>query len=67
MRAGCPAAVYVELPVTELQGLAVADPPPIHCNQFDRIRVAQSRTEAIPLLTADAQVAAHGGRAERVA
>ena len=58
-----PAAVYVpqgmgrtgtrELPVSYAHALAAADLPPYHRDPFDRLLVAQSRIEGLPLVTAD--------------
>ncbi|SPJ26171.1 type II toxin-antitoxin system VapC family toxin [Palleronia abyssalis] len=66
LRAACLAAGYLELPVTGLHALGVADLPPIHRDPFDRILVAQARAERLPLLTADSAVAAYGTPVESV-
>lgn len=44
----------VPLSIRHDHALAVASLPRIHADPFDRLLIAQSRTEAIPLLTADA-------------
>ncbi|GAA1857894.1 type II toxin-antitoxin system VapC family toxin [Brevibacterium marinum] len=51
---------YRELPITSAHAIAVSDLPPIHQDPFDRILVAQARTEGLELLTADAKVLAYG-------
>jgi PIN domain nuclease of toxin-antitoxin system len=52
---------YEELPISSLHTLFVADLPSIHKDPFDRILIAQSRAEVIPLLTADPTVAEYRG------
>lgn len=47
------------LPITHADALAVADLPPIHRDPFDRLLVAQAAGMAVPLLTADAVLAAY--------
>ena len=44
---------YQELPVTSLHALAVNDLPPLHKDPFDRMLLAQAKTEGIPLITSD--------------
>lgn len=51
---------YRELPITSSHAIAVKDLPPIHQDPFDRILVAQARTEGLELLTADSKVEAYG-------
>ncbi len=46
-------AGYHELPVSSLHAAAVEDLPPIHFDPFDRMLVAQARTEGMALLTHD--------------
>lgn len=41
------------LPVTHVHALRVADLPLHHRDPFDRLLVAQARSEGLPLLTAD--------------
>jgi len=47
---------YRELPVTSDHAVAVGALPPIHKDPFDRMLVAQSIVEGIPLLTVDPNV-----------
>jgi PIN domain nuclease of toxin-antitoxin system len=42
-----------QLPVTVEHAAAAAMLPPIHADPWDRLLVAQSRLEALPILTAD--------------
>lgn len=49
------------LPIQAEHILATVDLPMLHKDPFDRLLVAQSMTESLPLLTADAHVAAYGG------
>jgi PIN domain nuclease of toxin-antitoxin system len=51
---------YRELPVTSEHAIAVGGLPMMHKDPFDRILIAQARTEAMMLLTADNTVAAYG-------
>jgi len=44
---------YQELPITSLHVLAVNDLPQIHKDPFDRILLAQAKTEGISFLTSD--------------
>ncbi|MDZ5645597.1 type II toxin-antitoxin system VapC family toxin [Nitrospirillum sp. BR 11828] len=57
---------YEELPITGAHALAVQDLPPLHRDPFDRILIAQSHAEGIPLLTADPIVAGYCGLVRRV-
>jgi len=52
---------YGEIPVTGEHAAVVSLLPPIHKDPVDRILVAQSIVEGIPLLTADPVVARYGG------
>lgn len=45
---------FVELPVTAAHAVAVTQLPPLHKDPFDRMLVAQSKTEPMTLLTKDA-------------
>jgi len=47
---------YTELPVTADHSLAVETLPPLHKDPFDRLLLAQARTEGMLLLTMDASV-----------
>lgn len=51
---------YRELPITSAHAIAVSDLPPLHQDPFDRVLVAQARTEGLALLSADAKVVAYG-------
>jgi PIN domain nuclease of toxin-antitoxin system len=44
---------YIELPVHSIQVLQVKDLPLIHKDPFDRLLIAQAKTEGMMLLTAD--------------
>lgn len=66
LRRGLLAAGYEELPVEARHALAVASLPPRHADPFDRMLLAQAATEGLPLLTADATVAAYGAPARAV-
>ena len=54
------------LPVFPQHALAVADLPPSRTDPFDRLLVAQARSEPLRLLTSDAAVAAYGADIELV-
>lgn len=66
MRGALLVAGYEEMPVSGVHALEVARLPPLHRDPFDRMLVAQARTEALTLLTADAAVAAYPGPIERI-
>ncbi|MCS6997312.1 MAG: type II toxin-antitoxin system VapC family toxin [Casimicrobiaceae bacterium] len=51
---------YEELPVTSLHAAATADLPDLHRDPFDRLLIAQSRTEGILLVTADVRLGEYG-------
>ena len=51
---------YTELPLTSEHALAIDLLPPLHKDPFDRVLIAQARTEGMQLLTADSQVVAYG-------
>lgn len=51
---------YMEMAITADHALAVEALPDLHKDPFDRLLVAQARTEGITLLTADSQVAQYG-------
>jgi PIN domain nuclease of toxin-antitoxin system len=48
---------YTELPVTAEHALKVDSLPSLHKDPFDRLLLAQARTEGMHLLTADARIA----------
>ena len=54
------AAGYEVLNVTTAHALAVSALPLLHADPFDRMLIAQSRSERLKLLTADATVASYG-------
>jgi len=54
------------LPVSPQHALAVAHLPPARTDPFDRMLVAQARSEPLRLLTSDSAVAAYGGDIELV-
>ena len=51
---------YAEVAVSSDHALAVEVLPPLHKDPFDRILIAQARTEGMLLLTADCQVSLYG-------
>jgi PIN domain nuclease of toxin-antitoxin system len=57
---------FVELPITGPHVTAVADLPPTHRDPFDRILLAQARTEGLILVTGDAALARYPGNIEVV-
>ena len=48
---------FQALPIQLSHALRVAALPEIHTDPFDRLLVAQSQLESLPLLTADAEIA----------
>jgi len=52
---------YQELPVTSLHALAANDLPQIHKDPFDRMLLAQAKTEGISLLTSDSNLREYSG------
>lgn len=60
LRNGLQANGYVELDVRAQHALALADLPALHRDPFDRMLVAQARTEGMTLLTVDHRVADYG-------
>ncbi len=50
----------VALPVHHAHAARIAELPALHRDPFDRLLVAQAAVEGVPLLTADAQLAAYG-------
>ena len=51
---------YEEVAVSSDHALAVEVLPPLHKDPFDRILIAQARTEGMLLMTADCQVSLYG-------
>jgi len=54
-------AGYEELPITGRHALLVSNLPPLHKDPFDRILLAQSASEGIPLLTTDSILTKYPG------
>ncbi|MBI9085449.1 MAG: type II toxin-antitoxin system VapC family toxin [Desulfobacterales bacterium] len=50
---------YTELPITSEHALRVETMPLFHKDPFDRILLAQARSEGLLLVTADASIAQH--------
>jgi|SRR5947209_546462 len=55
---------YAELPITGRHAIAMLELPAELTDPFDRMLVAQSTVERIPLLTSDALVARYSGLAD---
>ena len=53
---------FERLPITLEHGLEAGRLPPIHADPFDRMLVAQARTEGMTLATADEEMARYGVR-----
>lgn len=51
---------YEEVAVSSDHALAVEILPPLHKDPFDRILIAQARTEGMVLLTADSHISLYG-------
>lgn len=66
MRRGLLESGYEELPIDAAHAIAVADLPGIHNDPFDRMLVAQARTEGLLLLTADRRLASYPGSIQLV-
>ena len=56
---------YEELTITSMHAFAVEDLPSLHEDPFDRMLVAQSRVEGIPLLTRNAQLLRYRGLVQK--
>lgn len=52
---------YLELPITSLHTMTVNDLPTIHKDPFDRILLAQAKSEGISFLTSDATLREYPG------
>ena len=57
---------YNELLITSEHAVTIEGLPPLHKDPFDRMLIAQSIVEGIPLLTADAVVAQYAGLIRKV-
>jgi PIN domain nuclease of toxin-antitoxin system len=66
LRRGLADAGYEELAITGAHALAVDDLPSLHRDPFDRMLVAQARSEGLMLLTSDDVVARYPGPIRRV-
>ena len=51
---------FLELPIRLDHAIAAANLPPHHADPFDRMLVAQAKTEKLTLLTTNEQLAAYG-------
>jgi PIN domain nuclease of toxin-antitoxin system len=51
---------YTEIPVTSEHALRVDTLPPLHKDPFDRILIAQARSEGLVLITVDSSVISYG-------
>jgi PIN domain nuclease of toxin-antitoxin system len=51
---------YEEVAISSDHSLAVEVLPPLHKDPFDRILIAQARSEGMLLLTADSQISLYG-------
>lgn len=60
-------AGFLLLPVTGEHAAAVAKLPPVHADPFDRMLIAQAKTEPLVLLTNDEVVARYGDCVELMA
>ena len=60
-------AGFTLLPITGEHAAAVAKLPAVHADPFDRMLVAQAKTEPLLLLTNDAVLAAYGDCVELMA
>jgi PIN domain nuclease of toxin-antitoxin system len=61
LRRGLLESDFAELSITGPHVMAVADLPPLHTDPFDRILLAQARTEGLILVTGDAALARYPG------
>ena len=52
---------YLELPITSQHALAVSDLPAIHKDPFDRILLAQAKSEGFSLVTSDSLLRKYAG------
>jgi PIN domain nuclease of toxin-antitoxin system len=66
LRRGLLESDFAELTITGTHVTAVADLPPLHKDPFDRILLAQARTEGLILVTGDAALARYPGDIEVV-
>ena len=57
---------YAELPVTSQHAVNIDGLPPLHKDPFDRLLLAQARSEGITLVTGDARLARYAGPVHKV-
>ncbi|PMS17417.1 PIN domain nuclease [Trinickia dabaoshanensis] len=57
---------YLELPVTHRHVLALKGLEALHRDPFDRMLIAQSSSEGVPLVTADPLVAQYAGLVKQI-
>lgn len=57
---------YTELPITSQHAVSLDTLPDLHSDPFDRLLLAQAITEAITLVTNDAQLARYPGPVRKV-
>jgi PIN domain nuclease of toxin-antitoxin system len=50
---------YQEMPITGIHAIAVSDLPLLHKDPFDRLLLAQAKTEGFSLMTTDATLEAY--------
>ncbi len=67
LRRGLQESGFPELPIDVHHVVAVADLPSVHRDPFDRLLVAQARTEGMTLLTVDDRLSAYGDCVRHVA
>lgn len=60
LRRGLLVSGFGELSIDAGHVVAVADLPPIHRDPFDRLLIAQARTEGLTLLTVDERLGDYG-------
>ena len=66
LRLGALASGYQDLPITSAHTLEVGNLPPLHRDPFDRVLIAQARSEGLTLLTHDPTVSAYGANTRYV-
>lgn len=56
LRRGLLANDYLEIPITGTHAVAVGSLPPMHTDPFDRLLLAQARTEGVEFATVDSRL-----------
>lgn len=56
LRRGLLANDYLEVPITGTHTVAIGSLPPMHSDPFDRMLLAQARTEGVELATVDSRL-----------